>query len=91
MDHGWPDWKELEIPDWATKEYDDLDECVKSYLVEYCRIPTWSERFLEERIKWETITKSAEEIRQINKNKIKALKARIKEAKEKIRELEQFI
>ncbi len=59
-DHGWPDFKELEIPD-------DLDgwESVEEYLIERrdLFIPTWSERYMSERIKWEKLNISPAEIK----------------------------
>lgn len=58
-DHGWPDFKELEIPD-------DLDgeECVEDYLCERrdLGIPTWGERFMSGRIHWEKLDLSEEEL-----------------------------
>jgi len=63
VDHGWPDFKELEIPDdlngWDTVE-DYLCSC------EDLRIPTWSERFMVERIEWRRLN--------LSKSKIKARK-----------------
>lgn len=49
-DHGHPDFKEAEIPD-------DLDgyESVEDYICEQRWVPTWSERFMSGRIKWEKI------------------------------------
>ena len=81
-DHGWPDFKELEIPD-------DLDgeETVEDYLCERDMVPTWSERFMRGRIKWQKITKTPEELEQIKLNKIAQLKLQIKHCKAKIKEL----
>jgi hypothetical protein len=70
-DHGWPNFKELEIPD-------DLDgeESVEDYLIQRrdLNIPTWSERYDSRRIKWEKLNLSPEEIK---KRTIENLKAEI--------------
>ncbi len=49
-DHGHPDFKELEVPD-------DLDgePSVEDYICERGLVPTWSERFMASRIKWDRI------------------------------------
>lgn len=68
-DHGWPDFQELEIPD-------DLDGCetVKEYLRgrDDLGIPTWSERFMGCRIKWEKLDLSASETKARRISKLKA-------------------
>lgn len=60
MDHGWPDWKELEVPD-------DLDgfSTLREYLCERrdLHIPTWSERYMPERIHWELLKLPEAEIK----------------------------
>jgi hypothetical protein len=70
-DHGWPDFKELEIPD-------DLDgyETVEEYLIERndLHIPTWSERYDSRRIHWEKLDLPVEEIKA---RQIRRLKSRI--------------
>lgn len=68
-DHGWPDFKELEIPD-------DLDgeESVEDYLIERrdLHIPTWSERYDSRRIKWEKFILSPEELKARTLKRLKA-------------------
>ena len=58
-DHGWPDFKELEIPD-------DLDgfDTVENYFCECTSLlPTWSERFMIGRLKWEKLNLPKKEIK----------------------------
>lgn len=59
VDHGWPDWAELEIPD----DFDG-EESVEDYLIQRCdlNIPTWGERYDSRRIKWEKLNLSPEEL-----------------------------
>lgn len=89
-DHGWPDFKELEIPD-------DLDgeESVEDYLIQRrdLNIPTWSERYMSGRIKWEKLDLPAEEVKA---RKVKSLKSQIamweryvQHSKQKLAELEK--
>jgi len=67
-DHGWPGFKELEIPD-------DLDGCenVIDYLCEHnLGVPVWSERFLVERIEWKPLNLSDLEIKNRKFTKLQA-------------------
>ena len=52
-DHGWPDFKELEVPDAVFDEYGDIP----NYLCELSLVPSYSERFMLSRVKWEIIEK----------------------------------
>ncbi len=54
-DHGAGGFKELEVPEWAMKEYPKQDDCVKSYICDKRLVPVWSERFSPDRIKWKRI------------------------------------
>ena len=76
-DHGFGEAKELEIPDWAMKEYDSEDDCIKSYICEEGLVPFHGSRFSTNRIKWEKIEKTHAEMQEIIKKKIKGLKERI--------------
>lgn len=71
-DHGWPDFKELEIPD-------NLDgyETVEEYLIERrdLGIPTWSERYMSGRVQWVKLKLSPQEIK---RRKIADLESTIK-------------
>jgi len=57
-DHGWPDFKELEIPD-------DFDGCdsIEDYLCERGYVPIGIKRFLSSKIKWEKIDLTSQEIK----------------------------
>lgn len=68
-DHGHPDFKEVEIPD----DFDGY-ESVEEYICEMGWVPTWSERFMTERIKWERLTLPADEVK---RRKIASLTASI--------------
>jgi len=69
-DHGWGDFKELEIPDDMGGE-----ETVEDYLIEACDLPTWSERFYRSRIKWERLNLPPEEEKVRKVKKLTALVA----------------
>jgi hypothetical protein len=88
-DHGWPDWRELEIPDSAMQEYDSTHVCVVNYLIDNCRIPTWSERYTVRRIKWSKIEKTKDQLKEFNKAKILQKKNQIAWLKKEIKELEK--
>jgi hypothetical protein len=68
-DHGWSDFQELEIPN-------DIGgyENVKEYLCDQreLNIPTWSERFMLERVVWEKLELAPEEIRRRRINVLKS-------------------
>jgi hypothetical protein len=71
VDHCWPDFKELEIPD----DFGGY-ETVEEYLCDHTElgIPTWSERFMMERIKWEKLELPPAEVKA---RKITTLKNRL--------------
>ena len=79
-DHGCGDFKELEIPD-------DLGgyESVEEYLCERddLFIPTWSERFLMCRVKWEKLNLSEKEVNLRKARKLAASIAYHKKALER--------
>lgn len=78
-DHGHPDFKELEVPD----DFEGL-ESVEEYICERGLVPTWSERFMIGRIKWEKLSKpSADTVTA----KINTLRAGVKWRNKKIKEL----
>ena len=79
VDHCWPDWAELEIPD----DFDG-EESVVDYLVNLRKlnIPTWSERFMVERIQWRPLILSPQEIK---KRKIKKIKESISFCKRQLK------
>jgi hypothetical protein len=54
-DHGHGGYKELEIPDDLSGE-----ESVEEYICALGLVPTWSERFMMGRIKWEKIDAPSE-------------------------------
>ena len=82
-DHGCPDFQELEIPD-------DLDgeESVEDYLIQRrdLSIPTWSERYISGRIKWEKLSLSAKELKA---RTIKRLKATVEYHKRYMEQAQQ--
>ena len=86
-DHGHADFQELEIPD----DFDGYDS-VEEYLCEVTDlIPTWSERFMVGRIKWMEITKTTEELQEIARKEIEALKLQIKFNEDRIKELSKTL
>ena len=86
-DHGWPDFKELEIPDWALQEYDSVEESVRSYIIDNSNIPTWSERYLSGRIKWEKVEKTHAELQTILKKKIDGMRVTIQRHQDELNQL----
>lgn len=68
-DHEHGDWKEIELPDWLIEEYDKTPAApeyvrfnlIRNWLIEDSPvsnyIPSWSERYLPERVKWEKLEK----------------------------------
>jgi hypothetical protein len=82
-DHGWRDFQELEIPD----DFDG-EESVEDYLIQRrdLGIPTWSERFMVERIHWEKLNLPPEEVKA---RKVKSLKSMIDMWKRYINHAEQ--
>lgn len=90
-DHGWPDFKELEVPEWALQEWDSEDESIENYIVENCNIPTWSERYMSGRLKWERITKTHAEMQEIYKKKINGLRVAIADCEGKIKNFENLL
>ena len=66
-DHGHADFKEVEIPD----DFDGY-ESVEEYICEMGWVPTWSERFMSSRIKWEKLNLSAAEELLRKQNNIKS-------------------
>ena len=89
-DHGHPDFKEVEIPD-------DLDgwASVEAYICDQGWVPTWSERFMKERIKWEKVDYSPIELVQKaidkNKNLLEIRQKEIEEMKKNILSLESLL
>ena len=82
-DHGHPDFEELEIPD----DFDGY-ESVEDYLCEINLVPTWSERFMKSRIKWEKLNCPRKEILM---NKISHLKNTIKWSRASIKKYEEML
>jgi hypothetical protein len=82
-DHGHADFKELEIPD-------DLDgyESVEDWICENGLVPTWSERFMSSRIKWQKLAKPNKET--IEK-KIRDTELRIKWETQKLAEYKKLL
>jgi hypothetical protein len=88
-DHGAGGFKEIEIPDWATKEYKSIDDSVKSYLCEHTGlIPTHSERFMPGRIEWKHLRKPSKEA--VTK-KILELKEGIKWRRQEVKWLSELL
>lgn len=83
-DHGHPDFKELEVPDDVVKSYGS----VENYICEEGLVPTWSERFLSCRIKWEKI--KAPRIETL-KSEIAKLKEGISWRRKKMAQLKKLI
>lgn len=73
-DHGHGDFKDLEIPDDEVNGLDETEtnQAVRQYLCDHCDIPTWSERYMESRIKWEKLNLTPEEIKARKKAKLQA-------------------
>lgn len=83
-DHGSSGWHELELRD-GYPHYE-----ITNYLIDHCaEIPSWSERFMRERIKWEIITKTPAELVEINRKKIQSLENEIEVLREQIYNLQQ--
>ena len=82
-DHGHPDFKELEVPD-------DLGgyESVEEYICERGLVPTWSERFMIGRIKWEKIAAPS---KAFLASKISEFEAIIRGRRRKIKEYKQLL
>ena len=83
-DHGHPDFKVVEIPD-------DLDgyETVEDYICEMNWVPTWSERFMVDRIKWSKVTLTNEELIERLKTKIKGREIQLEADKKHIESLKK--
>jgi hypothetical protein len=86
VDHCRPDWAETEVPDSETESYDTLDESIHNWLCDNKNIPTWSERFMPERVKWEKLELSEEEIEE---RKTKKLKSEIEYHERRLKECKQ--
>ena len=82
-DHGHPDFKELEIPD----DFDG-ESCVEDYICERGLVPTWSERFMASRIKWEKLERPS---KSYIEDKIKSAKSTIKWKREEIKRYEELL
>jgi hypothetical protein len=88
-DHAWPDFKELEVPDWALKEYDSEEESILNYIIDNCNIPTWSERYMSGRIKWEKVEKTHTELQDIIRKKINGLRVTIRGYQDQMNQLKK--
>jgi hypothetical protein len=88
--------KEVEIPDWAMREYDTEDDCVKSYLCDHpssvpVQIPVWGSRFCPSRIKWEKVNKTPAEMQEVYKKKINRLRISIQRLQDEMNELKKLL
>jgi hypothetical protein len=81
-DHGHPDFKEVEIPDNL-----DGEETVPDYICERGWVPTWSERFMKERIKWQRISRPSPNTVD---TEIESLKSSIKYKKKELARLKEL-
>lgn len=84
MDHGHPDFKELEVPNGVEPD----NRSIKEYICELGLVPTWSERFMTERIKWEKLEEPKQET---VKKKISELKSGIKWRRAEVKRLEKLL
>ena len=86
MDHGWPDWKTVQIPD-------DLEgyESVTEYICEKGWVPTWSERFLDVRVKWLRVYPTKKFRKEEAQKKIRGLEISVKDNKRRIKELQKLV
>jgi hypothetical protein len=88
-DHGAGGFKEIEVPDWAKREYGgSVDNSVKHYLCDNTDIPTYSERFSTGRIEWKRIKKPSKET---VLNKLKELKDGIKWRRAEVKRLSELL